>query len=93
MAHGCPVICANFPGATEQLGEAALFFEGLDPDQAASQVLRVGEPAVRETLVRKGHELVQTRGKEEYINKINSALDQFAAMRRLWGPCNSYRHP
>lgn len=92
MAHGCPVICANFPGATEQLGEAALYFEGLDSHQAASQVLRLGDRAVKETLVRKGHELVRMRGKDEYVKRIDSALNQFAAIRRLWGSCNSYRH-
>ena len=92
MAHGCPVISANFDGAIEQMGEAALFFDGLDSHHAASQVMRLVDPAVKAGLVKSGHDLVQTRSKEEYIKKICVALDRFSFIRRLWGPSNSYHH-
>jgi glycosyltransferase involved in cell wall biosynthesis len=92
MAHGCPVICASFNGAREQLGEAALFFEGLDPHDAAAQVLKLAEPRIRDQLIGNGHALVKTCGPDEYCKRINNALDRFARIRRLWGPCNSYRH-
>jgi glycosyltransferase involved in cell wall biosynthesis len=92
MAHGCPVISANFDGALEQMGEAALFFDGLDSHQAASQVMSLVDPVVKDRLVQNGHALVQTRSKEEYIKRISGALDRFASIRRLWGPSNSYHH-
>jgi hypothetical protein len=35
--------------------------------------------------------LALTRSPDQYVPKINGALDQFARKRRLWGPSNSYR--
>jgi glycosyltransferase involved in cell wall biosynthesis len=92
MALGCPVVSAAFNGAREQLGEAALFFEGLDAHDAASQILKLRDSKLREVLISNGRSLVQFRGPDHYTNKINQALDRFAIKRRLWGPCNSYRH-
>ncbi|HUI62201.1 MAG TPA: glycosyltransferase family 1 protein [Steroidobacteraceae bacterium] len=92
MAMGCPVVCATFNGAREQLGDAALFFEGLDCAQASSQILKLLDPELRDSLVSKGRALALTRSPDEYVGRINEALDQFAKTRKLWGPCNSYRH-
>ena len=92
MALGCPVVCATFSGAREQLGEAALFFAGLDAREAASQVLKLTDSQLRAQLLGKGQALVQTYTADEYIRKINAALDRFALKRRLWGAGNSYRH-
>jgi glycosyltransferase involved in cell wall biosynthesis len=92
MALGCPVVSAAFNGAREQLGDAALFFEALDAEEAAAQVLKLTDPQLRKTLIANGHALAQTRSPDEYVRKINTALDQFAKKRRLWGPANSYRH-
>jgi glycosyltransferase involved in cell wall biosynthesis len=92
MAHGCPVICASFNGAREQLGEAALFFEGLDPHDAAAQVLKLQEPGMREQLIGNGHALIKTCGPDEYCRRINHALDRFSRIRRLWASGSVYRH-
>jgi glycosyltransferase involved in cell wall biosynthesis len=92
MALSCPVVCATSNGAREQLGDAALFFEGLDAQDAATQILKLADPQLRQTLIANGHALTQTRGPDEYVKRINSALDQFARKRRLWGPSNSYKH-
>ena len=92
MALGCPVVCAAFNGARAQLGEAALFFDGLDAQEAASQVLKLADSQLRDRLISNGRALVQTRTSDEYIRRINAALDRFARKRRLWGAGNSYRH-
>ena len=92
MALGCPVVSASFNGAHEQMGEAALLFDGLDANQAASQVLKLTDSELRNRLISNGRALVQSRSPDEYVKKINVALDQFARVRRLWSPCNSYRH-
>jgi len=92
MALGCPVVSAAFNGAREQMGEAALFFDGLDANDAANQVLKLTDAELKNRLIRNGHALVQTRNPDEYVKKINAVLDQFARKRRLWGPSNSYRH-
>ena len=91
MACGCPVVNADFPGAREQLGEAALYFDPLDPVDAASRVLRLYDPANRSRLVEAGRALVQTRGQDAYFRRIEETLDGFAKVRRLWGPGASYR--
>lgn len=92
MAMGCPVVCADFNGARDQMGESALFFDGLDANDAVRQILAVADPEVRTRLITSGRALAATRSPDEYVRKINLALDQFARKRRLWGPANSYRH-
>jgi glycosyltransferase involved in cell wall biosynthesis len=92
MALSCPVVSAAFNGAREQMGEAALFFEGLDAADAAAQILKLSDPELRQRLITRGHQVVQTRSPDEYVKRINAALDQFARKRRLWGPCNCYLH-
>jgi glycosyltransferase involved in cell wall biosynthesis len=93
MALGCPVVCAAYGGAHEQLGEAALFFAGLDAREAAVQVAKLQDAPLREKLIAAGRSLVQGRTPDEYVRRVSNALDGFASKRRLWGAGNSYRHP
>jgi glycosyltransferase involved in cell wall biosynthesis len=93
MALGCPVVCAAYDGAREQLGEAALFFEGLDAREAAVQIARLEEAGLRHRLAAAGRLLAQARSPDDYVRRISAALDRFAAKRRLWGPGDSYRQP
>jgi len=92
MAHGCPVVCASYAGAHEQLGEAALFFEGLDAAGAAAQIERLTDPELRAKLVSRGRELVRSRDVDGYIGRVMQVLDEIAQVRRLWAPGNAYRH-
>ena len=92
MALGCPVVCAAFNGAREQMGDAALFFEGLDANDAVARIAALSDPTLRTKLIANGQALVATRGPDVYVAKINQALDTFAKKRKLWGPSNSYRH-
>lgn len=93
MALGCPVVCADFDGAREQLQQAALFFSPIEAADVVAQLRKLDDAALRAQLLANGRALVQTRGPDEYIKKINAALDRFAQVRRLWGPSNSYHHP
>jgi glycosyltransferase involved in cell wall biosynthesis len=92
MALGCPVVSAAFNGAREQMGDAALFFDPLDANDAVAKVAVLSDPRLREQLIANGHALVKTRSSDVYVAKINQALDVFAKKRKLWGPSNSYRH-
>jgi glycosyltransferase involved in cell wall biosynthesis len=92
MAHGCPVVCAAFNGAREQLEDAALYFEGLDAEQAARQVARLADPQLRSELIGRGRSLVRPRNADGYIQRVMEILDGVAGVRRLWPPCNAYRH-
>ncbi len=92
MAFGCPVVSAAFNGAREQMGNAALFFDPLDANDAVAKIAALSDPKLREQMVANGHELVKTRSSDVYVARINQALDAFARKRKLWGPSNSYRH-
>lgn len=92
MALGCPVVSAAFSGAHEQMGNAALFFEPLDANDAVAKIALLSDPTLREQLVANGRALVETRSPDVYVAKINQALNRFAHKRRLWSPGNSYRH-
>jgi glycosyltransferase involved in cell wall biosynthesis len=91
MAHGCPVVCASYKGAREQLQDAALYFEGLDADEAATQVGRLADAELRSELVGRGRALARSRNVDEYIERVMETLDGFERVRRLWAPCNAYR--
>ncbi len=93
MALGCPVVSAAFAGAREQMGDAALYFDGLDAQDLVSQVRKLDDAALKQRLIANGRTLVQSRTPDEYVKKIIEALDRFAIKRKLWGPSNSYRHP
>ena len=92
MALGCPVVSAAFNGAQEQMGDAALLFEGLDANDAVAKIAALSDPGLRAKLIANGHALVKTRSPDVYVAKINQALEVFARKRKLWGPGNSYRH-
>ena len=55
MACGCPVICSNAASLPEVAGEAALLIDPFRVEDLAAAVDKVvGDPALREDLIRKG---------------------------------------
>jgi glycosyltransferase involved in cell wall biosynthesis len=91
MALDCPVVCAGYAGAEEQLGEAALYFEPLDAKDAANQVeYLVREPATRAAKIRRGRLLVEESTPAHYIAEIRQVVSELENYRRLWG--RGYRH-
>ncbi len=91
MALGCPVVCANYAGARVQLEESALYFDGLDAHEAAAKVLRLYDVGERNRLLKHSASLIKARSEDEYFRKVGDALNRFARIRRLWGPCNSFK--
>lgn len=90
FALGCPVIAADVPGASEQLGEAALLVKPNDVNHIALAMKRVYEDAnLRHELSQKG----LTRGKvwttDDYVNKMLSLLDEFEPIRGCWPSSDS----
>ncbi len=91
FALGCPVIAADVPGAREQIGEAALLFDPLDPsDMAAKIVSLCRNPGLRAQMIRDGNEIAKRRTPQAYIAMLCSLLDKFEAIRRCWGV--TYHH-
>jgi glycosyltransferase involved in cell wall biosynthesis len=95
MALDCPVICSDYPGAREQLGEAALYFNSLNAHNAADRVeSMIDGPTIsdgwRQTMIERGRVFVQYRTPDIYIGNVKYVLAELAQIRRLWG--TGYRH-
>jgi glycosyltransferase involved in cell wall biosynthesis len=86
FALGCPVIAADIPGAREQLGRGALYFDPSEPEQIAARFLEVCRDAdCRRRLIEEGAMISRQRTPEAYISEICKVLDRFEAIRRCWG--------
>ena len=84
MALECPVICANFDGAKEQLQDAALFFDKLDEYSLIQQINELKNKKIRSELITKGKALVNTRKTTSYVKNIMQLLEEFAKIRECW---------
>ena len=85
FALGCPVIAADVPGAQEQMGDAALYF---DPDSEAQLAARIKElhtrPDLVKSLIERGRERASRWTARDYVAGIFQVADEFDAMRRNW---------
>lgn len=60
MSRGCPAVVSRAASMPEVCGEAALYFDPLDPEDLARQLRRVLlDPQTRQTLTRRGLETAQ----------------------------------
>ncbi len=82
----CPLIITDIAGHKEQMGSAALYFDGYKPEELANRVemLLSGEDTVKQQLAK------QEEKRKEFIEysygeKILGILDEFALMRQTWG--------
>lgn len=86
FALGCPVVAADIPGAREQLGRGALYFDPSNPEQIAARILEVcGDSDCRRRLVYEGAMISRQRTPEAYISEICRLLNGFEVVRRCWG--------
>lgn len=88
MARGCPVINSDFPGAREQLGEAAVFVSPTDPEAWAEAMEKFLNPkassSLRNQLIPAGERLVRARTVGGYVDKVLGWIDEFRPIRALW---------
>jgi len=78
---------SDFPGAREQLGEAALFVPPLDPTAwaaAMEEVLKAAGEGSIATRVGQGRRLVQIRTATSYVDGVLKWIEEFGASRSLW---------
>jgi len=85
FALGCPVVASNVPGASEQLGDAALLVDPKSPEQIALTIKTLHDsPELQNTLIKKGHEKASKWTAEDFVRGIFSILDEYESVRRCW---------
>lgn len=85
FAFGCPVIASDFPGAREQLADAALFFDPHDPAaiEGAVRAFRA-DPRKRAVLIENGRQRAVRSTGDTFLKGVLDILDEFEAERRCW---------
>ena len=84
FALGCPVIAADVPGASEQLGDAAILVPPTDPEAFALGVRRLEDDRLRSDLVDAGRRRAREQSPHRYVSGVIDFLDQFERIRRCW---------
>ena len=85
MALGCPVIASNVSGATEQLGDAALFVDPKQPEEIALAIKALwDDSSLRQKLIELGFNRAKQWTTEDYVKKLYLVIDDFEAIRRCW---------
>jgi glycosyltransferase involved in cell wall biosynthesis len=85
FALGCPVVMSDFPGAREQLGDAAVFFDPSCPISLASRLIEVlDQPVLRDTLRQRGFVRAASWTTKDYVRGVFNMLDGFDPIRRCW---------
>ena len=85
MSLGCPVVLANYPGAKEQCGDAALYVDPLDSDAWAEAVKAVlGDSELSSRLRVLGQKRAQSFTSDDFVSSLLLKLQDFAALRALW---------
>jgi glycosyltransferase involved in cell wall biosynthesis len=86
FALGCPVVASRVSGSEEQLGDAAILVDPRDPADIAAGIMRLhNDPALRESLVRRGLERAESWTPDDFVRGAFQIFDQFEAVRRTWG--------
>jgi glycosyltransferase involved in cell wall biosynthesis len=86
FALGCPVIAANIPGAKDQLGEHALFFNPLSAEDLAEKIkLLHDDKVLYSNLILQGKKMAMENTGRDYIKKIFLILDELEKVRKCWG--------
>jgi glycosyltransferase involved in cell wall biosynthesis len=84
-ALGCPVLISDLPGHVEEMEGAALLVDATDYRAVGEAMLSLhSDPALRESLIRKGLALADKYVKYSYFREVLKIVDGFAAIRSTW---------
>jgi glycosyltransferase involved in cell wall biosynthesis len=79
MAAGAPVVTSNVSSLPEVVGDAALLVDPMEPAAIAGGMARVlGEPRLREELVRRGHERVAAFSWQRSVERVRQGYGELA---------------
>jgi glycosyltransferase involved in cell wall biosynthesis len=81
---GCPVVCADIPGAREQVGDGALLVSPTDARQIADAVRSLEDPDLRRRLITAARKRAEELTAERYVRSVLEFLDEFEPIRQSW---------
>lgn len=85
FSHGCPVVIAEYPGAREQLGDAAVYFDPRLPEDIAGKLaLLLGDDSLKELLIRNGRIRAASWTADHYVAGVMDIIKDFQSVRRCW---------
>lgn len=85
FALRCPVLNGEFPGAREQLGDAALYFDPHDPASIANAVGQMlSDPEKTKARVELGYARAQSWTGHHFVRGVLKTLDEVVEERRCW---------
>jgi glycosyltransferase involved in cell wall biosynthesis len=84
FALGCPVVASDVPGASEQMGDAALLVSPTDPAAMAAAVRHLEDEGERRRRVELGRRRANELTAEGYVRGVLGFLDEFEHIRRCW---------
>jgi glycosyltransferase involved in cell wall biosynthesis len=86
FALGCPVIASAIDGASEQLGDAAVLCDPLDPASFANAAVTILKDAsLRADLIERGKTRAAQWTRKDAAKALVGILDEFAVVRDNWG--------
>lgn len=85
MALHCPVVCSNFEGAKEQLGDCALYFDRTDEMAIVKAVRKLQDLNLKKELTQKAYLLAKEREIKKYVKNMMKIIKEFKAIRECWG--------
>jgi glycosyltransferase involved in cell wall biosynthesis len=85
FALGCAVVAANVSGAEQQMGDAALLVDPIDPKAIASAIRKLADDKeLRDSLVTRGRQRAASWTVEDFAHGVFRILDSFEPIRRVW---------
>ncbi|MDP8244104.1 MAG: glycosyltransferase family 1 protein [Candidatus Hinthialibacter antarcticus] len=85
LSLGCPVAISDYPGAKEQLGDSALYFDPHNPSDIADTLYRfISEPNLAQQLIEQSAAILNDRTGEKFVRQVFGLLDEVSVIRRCW---------
>ena len=82
---GCPVLISNIRGHVEEMGDAALYFDGYNSDELAGRMNDLlNDKTLCNELREKGYELAKRSTQKDYFSALALIFDEFSKKELRW---------
>jgi glycosyltransferase involved in cell wall biosynthesis len=85
LSVACTVIMSEYPGAYEQIGDAAFYFNPLSSTSIADAIeFCFNNKSLREHKITIGVDILRSRTPDFFIQKVSSIFNEFYSTRAMW---------